>query len=553
MVRPTRFTDAMFQEYISKRMWTDETTPKIWDGNARLYPGKEAFVDRGRRYTWPQIKIMSDRLAFNLIELGLKKDDFVYLILPNWVESYIFRCAAEKAGILVGTSLMTVGDADIGFVLKDFDATGIVIPREFRKKNYLDLIREMRPGLPQLRHVFIPGGNVPSDAISLEKLMAEPVNADFSMEYFRETCYGPTDVSVIGFTSGTTGTPKGAEHIIASRIAGAKGYGEGSQIRGSDIVLNIISPVAGLSSAYCYNGTASLVGAKVVLCDIWSPEKTFELIESEQVTVLLAVPAQLAQILRHPDREHHDLGSLRCIATSTAPLSRALARDLEESFKLPVLNFYGQIDGGLISCPSIDDPPDVRQNTVGRPQKYTSFRIVDEDGNDVPAGVEGELVYAGPSCTGGYFRNMQETLKAWGTLGPDGMCRSGDLVAMDEHGCLILLGRKDDMIIRGGSNIYPSELESILITHPRIEAVAIVPMPDPVMGETVCAYVALSPGEKLTFEELISFLKEKKIATYKLPERLEVRASLPLKGTQKIGKASLKKEIIEILKKEGRL
>lgn len=553
MVRPTRFTEAMFQEYISKGMWTDETTPKIWEKNAKLYPEKEAFVDRGRRFTWLQIKVMSDRLALNLMSLRLKRDDFVYLLLPNWVEAYIFRCAAEKAGILVGTSLMTVGEADVKFILKTFDASGIVIPLEFRKKNYLDFIHEIRPAFPKLRHIFVPGENVPHEVLSLEKLMMEPVTADCGVEYFQETCYEPTDVSVIGFTSGTTGTPKGAEHIIASRIAMAKGYGEGPQIRETDVVLNIISPVAGLSSAFCYNGTASLAGAKVVLSDIWSPERTFELIEDEKATILLAVPAQLAQILRHPGREYRDLGSLRCIVTSTAPLSRALARDLEEWFKVPVVNLYGQIDGGFISCPSIDDPPEVRQQTVGRPHRYTSVRIIDEAGNDVPAGVEGELVYNGPSCTGGYFKNMQETLKAWGGLGPEGMRRSGDLVEMDENGRLILLGRKDDMIIRGGSNIYPAELESLLITHPKIEAVAVVPMPDPVMGETVCAFVKLSPGEELSFEEMTSFLKNRKIATYKLPERMEVRESLPLKGAQKIGKAALKKEIVEILRKEGRL
>ena len=553
MVRPTRFTEAMFQEYFSKGMWTDETTPKIWETNARRFPEKEAFVDRGRRLTWPQIKVMSDRLALNLINLGLKKDEFIYMLLPNWVEAYIFRCAAEKAGVLVGTSLMTVGDADIELILKTFDASAVVIPLEYKKKKYLDLIQEMRTDLPKLRHVFVAGANIPGVALSLEKLMMEPVNADYGAEYFQDTCYEPTDVSVIGFTSGTTGTPKGAEHIIASRIAGAKGFGEGPQIQETDVVLNIISPVAGLGSAFCYNGTASLVGAKVVLLDIWSPERTFELIESESATILLAVPAQLAQILRHPDREKHKLDSLRCIITSTAPLSRALAKDLEEFFKVPVLNLYGQIDGGFISCPSIDDLPDVRQKTVGRPHKYTSFRIVDEAGDDVPAGVEGELVYTGPSTTGGYFRNIPETMRAWGTLGPEGMRRSGDLVKLDENGCLILLGRKDDMIIRGGSNIYPAEIESLLIAHPKIEAVAVVPMPDLVMGETVCVFVTVAPGEELTFEEMIAFLKNKKIATYKLPERLEVRESLPLKGTQKIGKASLKNEIVEILRKEGRL
>ncbi|MCC7182469.1 MAG: acyl--CoA ligase, partial [Rhodocyclaceae bacterium] len=487
MVRPTRFTEAMFQDYFSKGMWTDETTPRVWEQNARQYPGKEAFVDRGRRLTWPEIKAMSDRLAVNLLALGLKRDEFIYLLLPNWVESYIFRCAAEKAGVLVGTSLMTVGDADIGYILKTFDAAGIVIPQEFRNKDYLGLVRQIQPEHPNLKHIFIPGENVPDGVLSLEKLMQQAPQREYPPEHFSATCYGPTDVSVIGFTSGTTGMPKGAEHVIASRIAMAKGYGEGPQICAKDTVLNIISPVAGLSSAFCYNGTVSLAGGKVVLSDIWSPEATFELIEREQATVLLAVPAQLAQIHRHPAQKDYDLSSLRCIVTSTAPLSRALAKDMEDTFKVPLCNLYGQIDGGFISCPSVDDTPEVRQRTVGMPHKFTTIRIIDDDGKDVAQGEEGELVYTGPSTTGGYYRNMPETMRAWGKLGPEGMRRSGDLVRMDETGRLMLMGRKDDMIIRGGSNIYPSELESLLLTHPKIVAVAIVPMPNEVMGETVCA------------------------------------------------------------------
>jgi non-ribosomal peptide synthetase component E (peptide arylation enzyme) len=346
--------------------------------------------------------------------------------------------------------------------------------------------------------------------------------------------------------------PKGSEHAQCGRMAMARGYGEGPKINEKDIVLNIISPVGGLSSAFCYNGSTALVAAKVVLLDVWSPEKTFELIEKERVTILLAVPAQLARIVLSQEISQYDLSALRCICTSTAPLSYALARDIEETFKVPVVNFYGQFDAGSISAVSIDDPPEVRRGTVGKPLRDTMISLVDDEGNEVPPGGEGEVIYTGPSASGGYYRDLETTLKVWGALGKEGRCRSGDLARFDKEGHLVLVGRKKEVIIRGGQNVYPAEIEGLLLTHPKVSSVAIVSMPDPIMGEKACAYVALKPGEQLTFDEMISFLKKGKIANYKLPERLEVRDELPLKGHQKVAKGPLREDLLRKLEEEGK-
>ena len=553
MVKPTRYTKEMFDEYFSKGLWTTVTTSDLWEKNAKLFPNKEAFIDSKRRLNWSQLKLKSDRLGLSLLELGLRKDELIFMLLPNCIESFIMRVACEKVGILCGTALMTIREMEIENILKSFDAAGIAIPLEFRGFNYFNAINEMRPRLPKLKHVLVIGEEIPPGTLSIEDMMHRHIEGKYPANWFKDTKIKSTEVSIIGFTSGTTGIPKGAEHTQCNRMAMARAYGEGPKINENDNVLNIIGPVAGLSSAFCYNGSAALVAAKVILLDIWSPAKSLELIEKEKVTILLAVPAQLAQIVRQPNISDYNLSSLRCICTSTAPLPYTLARNLEETFKVPVLNFYGQFDGGLISNTGIDDPPEVRWSTVGKPLRDNTIWLVDNNRNDVPFGEVGEVVYTGPTASSGYYKDLETTLKVWGTLGKNGRCHSGDLAKFDNEGNLILVGRKKDVIIRGGQNIYPAEIEGLLLTYPKMKSVAIVPMPDPIMGEKACAYVALNPGEQLTFEEMISFLKSNRIASYKLPERLEIQNKLPLKGEQKVAKDLLKEDIINKLKKEGKL
>jgi non-ribosomal peptide synthetase component E (peptide arylation enzyme) len=328
-------------------------------------------------------------------------------------------------------------------------------------------------------------------------------------------------------------------------MAMAKAYGRGPKINETDIVLNIISPVGGISSAFTYNGSAALVGAKVILLDIWNPQETLSLIEKEKATILLAVPAQLAKIVMIPSLKEYNLRSLRCVCTSTAPLSPSLATEIESKLGVPVLNYYGQFDAGLIAGVSIDDPPETRRTTVGKPLRENIVILQDDNGNEVPSGEIGEVVYTGPTAGSGYYKDLEITLSVWEHLGIEGRCHSGDLAKYDEKGNLVLVGRKKEVIIRGGQNIFPAEMEGLLLTSPKIESVAIVPMPDPIMGEKCCAYVALKKNCDFTYEEMVSFLKDKKIARYKIPERLEIRQQLPLKGHQKIAKEELRLDIIK--------
>lgn len=550
MSLPLRFTHEMIKEYFRRGYWTNETTSSLWEKNSKLFPYKEAFVSFKNRLTWSQLKKISDRLAWGFMEIGLQKGDILFLLIPNCCESYLIRVACEKAGVLCLTALMTLREMEIEYILKNFNANSVVIPWKFRNFDYYNAIQEMRPRLPNLKYIFIIGEEIPSGSISIEEMMQYPFEKKYEGKNFRETEIKSTEVSVIACTSGTTGLPKGVEHAQCSRMAAARHYAQAVKLTCEDVVLNIVSGVAGLGAAFCYNGSAALVGAKSVLLDIWNPESTFQLIEREKATVLVAVPAQLAQLIKDPNLKYYNLNSLRCISTGTAPLSPRLAKEVEETLNIPISNCYGQLDGGVVTHTSIDDPPEVRHTSVGKPAEGMIVKLIDEEGNEAP---EGEIVYNGPATNGGYYKDYESTIKAWGELGLRGFFKSGDLGRFDNFGNLILIGRKKDVIIRGGQNIYPVEIEGLLMTHPKIKNVAIIPMPDPIMGEKACAYISLNPGEQLSFEEMVSFLKSKKIAPYKLPERLEIIDELPLRGYQKVAKKELQEDLLRKMKSEGKI
>ena len=197
------------------------------------------------------------------------------------------------------------------------------------------------------------------------------------------------------------------------------------------------------------------------------------------------------------------------------------------------------------------DPREIRLGTVGKPSaEGDEIKLVDEAGREVARGEVGEVWARGPSGLSGYYKDADTTWQVWTS---DGWFKSGDLGRLDEHGNLTIIGRKTDTIIRGGQNISPVEIENMLATHPKVYSIAIIGMPDPVMGEKACAYVVPKPGQELTFDEMVSFLRQKHIASYKLPERLEILDKLPLVAEQKVNRKVLRDDIMQKLKAEGKL
>jgi non-ribosomal peptide synthetase component E (peptide arylation enzyme) len=282
----------------------------------------------------------------------------------------------------------------------------------------------------------------------------------------------------------------------------------------------------------------------------FEPEDALKLIEREKVTVLMGSPALLVMMVRHPNFDKYDHSSVRLITGGGAPFEYAIAREVESKMATTVIQFFGATDCGVAFFPSPDDPQEIRLGTAGKPLLWGQVKIVDKDGQPVPQGEVGEILMTGPAASDGYWGDTATTKAVWTD---DGWFRTGDLGKLDKFGNLIHVGRIKDIIIRGGDNISPAEIEGILLRHPAVSSVAVVGMPDPVMGEKACAFVELKPGQSLTFDEMVAFLKREGLGSYMLPERLEIIDKMPISGEGKIYKRILVQQITEKLKAEGKI
>ena len=543
--RPLRYTDDLIKEYFTKKYWNSDTTTSLWNYNARVYPDDEAYVEKDRRFTWKEVNLLSDTMAQFFSEIGFQKDDLLFVLLPNITESYAVRVAAEKVGVICCTALMTLGENEISHIIKQYKPVGITVTLSYRSMNYYDLIERNKKDWPSLKYVLYLDEDAPNGAISLRKSIQETADKK-AITSFAKPQIDATEVSVIALTSGTTGLPKAVEHAQCGRMSLAKAYGfRQLELRKEDVVLNVVSAVAGFGCAFCYNGSTALVGAKNVILDRWTIEDTLELIQRERVTLLLAVPAQYAQLVKYNNLSKYDLSSLRAMSSSTGPLPADVAKEVEVTFGIPIVNTYGALDGGIIAQTTIRHAPYARYNTVGTPPEGMIVKLIDDNGNESK---EGEIVYSGPTTVGGYYKDYESTINAWGAVGLKGIFKSGDLGIWDNEGNLKIIGRKKNVIIRGGQNIYPIEIEGLLMMHPKIKEVAIVPMTDKIMGEKACAYVVTFDGTSIDLNEIIEYLKSKNIARYKFPERLEIMSELPKIQGNKIDIKKLKQVINEKIK-----
>jgi acyl-CoA synthetase (AMP-forming)/AMP-acid ligase II len=429
-------------------------------------------------------------------------------------------------------------------------AAAVAIPWTFGHTDYLDMLKEVQQRVPSIRHLVIWGEAVPPEGHSLEEILKQPLEKEYPDGYLDQTRFGMDEVAIIASTSGTSGLPKFVEHPILSRIAIGRTYCDSVKICKDDTVALVTNSIQGGAASVGYSGGAALAGARVVLLERWNVEDALRLLEKERVTVVRIVPTQLIMIVTHPDLHKYKL-CLRAVLCGSAPLPWEMARESDRKLGVRTVTGYGSFDGALLSLSTIDQPDEVRWKTSGKPPVGIDLRIVDDSGQDVPAGEIGEVVGRGALTTSGYFKDIDATIQAWSCLGRDGWFKTGDLGKFDEAGNLSIVGRKKDMVLRGGQNIYPQAIENLLLTHPKVGQVAVVAMPDPVMGERACAYVAPKQGNTFTFDEMTSFLREHRIASFKIPERLEIRDSLPIGELGKVMKSQLVEDIRQKLQAES--
>jgi non-ribosomal peptide synthetase component E (peptide arylation enzyme) len=534
----------MIDEYIARGYWDETSVAQILRLNAKNYPESEAIVDGQTRLTWSELNRVTDAVALGLLDMGIKRDQALVAQVPTPSTTLLILLACHKAGIICCFPPLTFRQNEMKHVLKTLNAVAVVTPLTHRNTDYFGMMKEIADDLPQLRLFIVTGDEAPQGVIPFRRLLETSIEDKDPEKYLASQTFAPFEVSIISLTSGTTGMPKCVEHTGASSKAGGWGVVERGKMTQKDI-MGDIAPLSG--GPGLQNWWAGFqVGAKICLLERFSPEGTLELIEKERVTYLAAIPTQLIKILRDTDLTRYDLRSLRVVRTGAAAFDAALARETEEKMNCKVLIAGGAQETYSFGQTGVDDTLEKRLHTLGKPFPGNEVKITDGKGKECPQGEVGELFVRGATTSSGYFGDPDRTVEAWGELGKGGWYRTGDLAKIDEQGYLVLVGRKKEMIIRGGQNIYPKEIEDLLLSHPRVRQAVVLGIPDPVMEERACACVTPVKGQDFTFDEMSSFLKRKGLAIHKHPERLEVMEEFPqLVDGQKVDKISLKKMILE--------
>ncbi len=540
----------MVEEFLRDGYWTEELFYDFYSRNAKEMPDQEALVDSKYRVTWAEAKKLVDAMAISWVEMGIPKSARVIVQSPNSVYGFLARVACERAGLISLTVYPYLRQRELEYMLEKTEATAVVIPTIYRKFNYLEMYKDLQKRFTHLKYFFLFDDEVPADAPEgtfsltqlVEKRLQKPVDESVLDARRLDAKW---DVALLTTTSGTTGIPKLVEWPTAPRVCTCKGRVGIWNLNKDDITMAIAPHAGGAAGTLTYFA-APIAGAKTVMLEEFTPEGALELIEKEKATAIGVVPTHLVRMLE-ADYKKYDLSSLRFIRSAGGYLSPQVAEEAEEAFGASITSDLGTQDKGSVSGCSVEDSKELRRRTVGRMLPGNKVRLVDEQGNEVPDGEPGILYFRGPHAPAGYYRDEELTATVFDE---DGWCTTEDIVKFDE-GCLWILGRAKDMIIRGGQNIYPAEVEGLLNEHPKVSSVAIVGYPDRAMGEKCCAYVIPKPGETFTFEEMVSFLKEKQLAMFKLPERLEVVSEFPAVGDSgKVNKETLKKMIKEKVEAE---
>ena len=539
------FPPEFAKRYRERGYWADKSLAQEFEVIFERFAERVALIDRDRSITYAELGRLSSNLALHLLGAGLVPLDRVVVQLPNVAEFVILYFALQKIGCVPIAALVTHRYAEISQFVKISGATACVIPDGHGDCDYAEIVSRIRKESPTLKLRIILG-ELREGFLSLSDMVATPAKLpESALSAIR---IDPTDPAVFQLSGGTTGIPKLIPRTHNDYAYNSKTAAGVCGVT-ADSILLIVLPIAHNLPLACPGVQGFMFhGGKVVLSASTKPDDICALIEKHRVTHLKVVPALLIRLLNDPAVKQHDLSSLRYIQSGgqrLQPEVRLLSRKLIPSAF--VQENFGMSEG-LIMFVRIDDPEDVCLETVGRPvSPDDEVRITDDEGKEVPFGEVGELCCRGPYTLRGYFGVPDYNAR---TFTPDGFYRSGDLMRQHPSGNYMVEGRKKDLINRGGEKISAEEIENLILSHPAVKNVACIAVPDPDLGERMCACALLRDGASLRFDELKTFLLGKEIAKYKLPERLEILPDFPLSAFGKVSKKKLVEMISPIVKAE---
>jgi fatty-acyl-CoA synthase len=543
-----------------------KTLGQMLDGTEEKYPDNDAlvYVDRGLRLTYRQFREKVDELARGLMAQGVVKGEHIAVWTHNVPEWVYLQFATAKVGAVLVTVNTYYRSHELEYLLRQSDSTTLILVRGFKEADYVKIVNEVMPELcssalgnlkcaklPLLRRVVFIGSERHPGMMPFDELFTAAAGVTPTELAERQALLDADDVVNMQYTSGTTGFPKGVMLTHSNIVNNARQVGS---IMGMTEKDRMCIPVPFFHCFGCVLSTLNCVvhGSTMVPLEVFDAKGVLEAVSRECCTVLNGVPTMFIAELQHPDFSSYDLKSLRTGIMAGAPCPvEVMKQVMDKMHAKEVTIAYGLTETSpVLTQTRRDDPLEKRVETVGRVIEGVECKVVDQEtGEDIPVGEPGELIARGYGVMKGYYKMEDATAR---TI-RDGWLHTKDLSSMDSDGYFRILGRCDDMIIRGGENVYPREIEEFFYTNPKILDIAVVGVPDPKYSEEVYAFIKLREGQWATAEELRDFCRDR-IARYKIPRYFQFVDSFPLTASGKVQKFKLKevaKGVLDSIKQDG--
>ena len=535
---PERLTETRRAQAYAAGYWRDELVTDLLAANAARHGERLAVADGKYRLTWSELDQASRRLALHLREFGMGPGDAIALQLPNWVEYLICYYGIQLAGALVVQPGSDWREVETAYALGFGPACAAIIPGEFQDFDYQSMIEGLRRERPALRCVLVARGEPRGAALSLDALLGDPIEDRGDVRCLDAVRHAPDQVVRLVFTSGTTGLPKAIMHtnntVAHSSRTLAACFGHGWD----DVSLQYV-PLSTNYGAIMGLHLPVSVGMPVVLMDRFSARGALRIVEEEGVSFIPGTPTGFVALTNAEPDPPRDVSSLRLLMSAGSSFPVPAIHALRARFDATFIESYGMNEFGMGFWCGTDDAPEEVDGSIGRPITGLAARVVGADGEALAQGEVGELAVKSAGMCCGYYDNDEANAASWND---EGWFLSGDLACEDERGNFRIVGRSKDVIIRGGANVSPREVEDALSAHPAVREVSVVGLADDYYGEVVCACVVPVPQRTLSTEEAREFLSAK-LARFKLPERVVVLPAFPRNSMGKVQKATLIEQV----------
>ena len=533
-----RLTKEQVNNYLHSGQWTEESFVDYLEHHANTNPNGAAIIDEdGKVTTYLEYHQKTDQIALALLELGIHPDDRIAIQLPNCSEFIFALMGAAKASVLPVLCHLPYKEQDLDYVISLTKPKAIIIPDYFKNKNYLEMVFKLKERHACLKHIIVVSDEQYVGTINFNDLLQNKVHSSsFQLNEVRPI---GTDPFVIIFTSGTTGKPKAILHLHANNLFWLKKINELWRFpeEGKWLVVTPLTHLTGLALGVwrsLYRGDA------ITLLSSWDVHKAIDLIESSKSSHFAGVAPMLIDLARYEGLEKRDISSLKGIVYAGAPCPIDILQTLNRRIGCKIYSNYGYSEGPATHFTRSTDDLNITSISFGQAADWVETKIIDDKGNELQAPCEGEVLVRGANFISGYYNQPTNNKKMFDE---EGWFHSADIIRLDQNGYGIFISRKDDLINRGGYKIDPREIEEVLFTHPMINQVAVVGMPDERLGERIAAFIIPNnPMNTVSLEDVSAFLHEKGITNKHWPEVVKIVESFPMTATGKIQRFALREQ-----------